>query len=232
MLYIFKSDTAVATVLPTQGDYGDIFTARFRAVGYTGDVKVFDVVAEKYPPVTPSSDDTILITGSKHNAWGDDPWVLKLVRYVSEVIGKTRIIGICFGHQIVARALDAPMGPSEKGWEVSGCEVTLTDRAKSLFPNLGTKPMFMQMHRDQVFKLPRDTELLGYTDICPIQGFYRAGELICVQFHPEFDQEIISAIAAIRFEGDFKENCIARSKLDNYGPKFNVDLLKFINGEL
>ena len=70
------------------------------------------------------------------NAFDDDPWIVRLVDFVKEVLAqdRVRIIGVCYGHQIVGRALGAKVARSESGeWEVSVCRVTQTEKGKELF---------------------------------------------------------------------------------------------------
>lgn len=70
------------------------------------------------------------------NAFDDDPWVVRLVEYVREILQqrRVRIIGVCYGHQIVGRALGAKVARSDGGaWEVSVCQVIQTAKGKELF---------------------------------------------------------------------------------------------------
>lgn len=70
------------------------------------------------------------------NAFDDEEWILRLVAFVREVLGQGRVkvVGVCYGHQIVGRALGAKVGRSEgSGWEVSVCEVVQTSRGRELF---------------------------------------------------------------------------------------------------
>ena len=75
-------------------------------------------------------------TPAEFNAFDDDPWIVRLVDFVKEILAQDRvkIIGVCYGHQIVGRALGATVGRSESGaWETSVCQVALTDQGKELF---------------------------------------------------------------------------------------------------
>lgn len=75
-------------------------------------------------------------TPAEFNAFDDDPWIVRLVDFVKEILAQDRvkIIGVCYGHQIVGRALGATVGRSESGaWETSVCQVALTDKGKELF---------------------------------------------------------------------------------------------------
>ena len=70
------------------------------------------------------------------NAFDDDEWILRLVEFVKKIVSQTRvrIIGVCYGHQIVGRALGAKVARSEGGaWEVSVCDMRLTAKGKALF---------------------------------------------------------------------------------------------------
>ena len=69
------------------------------------------------------------------NSFDDSPWLLSLVDFTRKVLRQKRvkIIGVCFGHQIVGRAMNAKVAKSDKGWEVSVCEVKLTGKGKEIF---------------------------------------------------------------------------------------------------
>lgn len=70
----------------------------------------------------------------EHNAFENDLWIEKLVTFVQEAIkSKTPIVGICFGHQIIARALGARIGRNPRGWELAVYTVDLSNVGKKLF---------------------------------------------------------------------------------------------------
>lgn len=79
--------------------------------------------------------DGVLISGSKYNAFDNDEWILKLVDFTRQAIATNRIkvIGVCFGHQIVGRAENAKLGRSNKGWEIAVTDVNLTEKGKEFF---------------------------------------------------------------------------------------------------
>lgn len=74
------------------------------------------------------------LTITEHDAFSDDLWILKLTEYVRDVVKthKKPVVGICFGHQVLARALGARVGRSD-GWEISSSKINLTDAGKELF---------------------------------------------------------------------------------------------------
>lgn len=110
----------------------------------------FDVVNEnRYPKL--DDIDAVILTGSsvfpthdfrtctdtviEHNSYGDDQWILDLIKFTKQVLAqdRVRLLGICFGHQIVGRILGSKVGPSDEGWETSVCDMNLTETGKELF---------------------------------------------------------------------------------------------------
>ncbi|KAG0895892.1 hypothetical protein G6F34_007840 [Rhizopus arrhizus] len=87
----------------------------------------FDVVeAQEYPSLKDIGNrtyDAIVLTGSKYNAHDNTPWIVKLVDFLKtmrvEYNQSVRLVGICFGHQIILRSSGGTTGRNEKGWEVS-----------------------------------------------------------------------------------------------------------------
>lgn len=72
---------------------------------------------------------------AEFNAYDDIPWINELVDFVKKVLSqdRVRVIGVCFGHQIIGRAMGAKVARSNLGWEVSVSEVNLTARGKEIF---------------------------------------------------------------------------------------------------
>ena len=75
-----------------------------------------------------------LIRRAEHNSFENDPWILRLVEFTKKVLKqeRVRLIGVCFGHQIVGRAMGAKVDRSDKGWEVSVVKVELTERGREV----------------------------------------------------------------------------------------------------
>lgn len=76
-----------------------------------------------------------MLTAAGHTSFDNDPWILRLVDFTKDVLAqdRVRLIGICFGHQIIGRALGVTVGRNTDGWEVSVCKVDLTAKGKELF---------------------------------------------------------------------------------------------------
>ena len=142
---ILECDTPLDATRATYGSYGGVFIALLKAgadaLSYPGlsstsglSISTYDVVTAQTYPVLDDID-AILITGSRHNAFDHDPWILKLVEFTERVLKQRRVrtIGVCFGHQIVGRALGTKVDRSDKGWEVSVTAIDLTKRGQEIF---------------------------------------------------------------------------------------------------
>lgn len=146
-LAILETDTPLPNTNEEYKGYAGVFTSLFNRAAASQNVPLSSLLNITSHHVVPDSDlapvsypspddiDAILITGSKHNAFDDEPWIRHLVDFTRSCIegGRIRVIGVCFGHQIVGRALGVPVTPSDKGWEVAVVEVDLTETGKSLF---------------------------------------------------------------------------------------------------
>lgn len=140
-LAILECDTPLAHTRAKYGSYGGVFTsllhAGAEALGVSGDglrITRFDVVEQgAYPDL--QDVDGVLITGSRFSAFDATPWIVRLVEFVKMVLGqrRVRVVGVCFGHQIVGRAMGVKVARSERGWEASVCEVQLSEKGREVF---------------------------------------------------------------------------------------------------
>ena len=70
------------------------------------------------------------------NSFDNDAWIVRLVEFIRGLLveqERVRVVGVCYGHQIVGRALGATVGRSEGGWETSVCEMELSGKGKEVF---------------------------------------------------------------------------------------------------
>jgi GMP synthase-like glutamine amidotransferase len=227
------------------GSYGPVFAAMFAAatsptpLGNLLTLTSHDVVSDKAGESYPALDeiDAILMTGSKFSAYEQLPWIHRLIEYVRTVLatqGRIKVIGVCFGHQIVSAALGLPVRAAPAGWEVSVVPIKLTARGQEVF--FSRKPArdseetggegardpeaplrLQQMHRDEVVGLPEGAEPLGATDKCVTQGFILPGRVLTVQGHPEFTEEIVTEILEARHQAKIFGDDVFRSGMERVG---------------
>lgn len=240
---IIEADTPVPAVVEKLGTYGSIFKNLLLGAGLdenTTEFSIHHVVEhpENLPDLANSPPDAVLISGSKHNSYDDIEWINKLAEFAADAVARgIKIIGICFGHQIIARGLGTKLGVNPKGWEISSTRITLTEKGREVFSDLadqfGGDINIMQMHRDIVFEAPENTEVLAYNDVCAVQGFYRENAIWTVQGHPEFTDFIEKSIIELRtqtgaFSPELGADGLRRATDRNDGPLIAKSIVKFI----
>ncbi|KAJ4204259.1 hypothetical protein NW767_004451 [Fusarium falciforme] len=242
-LAILEADTPQPQTRDRYGGYTGVFTLLLNAAANSlkppqkldeiVTIKGYDVVNELHSYPALEDIDAILITGSRHTAFDNDPWIVKLVEYTKKAIetDRVRVVGICFGHQIIGRAAGAKLGRSDKGWEIAVTEVDLTAKGKEIFGL--DKMRIHQMHRDIVFEFPPNSIPLGSNAICEVQAFYSPGRYISVQGHPEFTDEIISEILFNRhtvgiFSDELYADAMKRAPIPHDGVAIARAFLKFM----
>ncbi|KAI1181447.1 putative class I glutamine amidotransferase [Nemania serpens] len=228
-LAILEADTPIPPIKAKYQSYGGVFTHMFkracaslsRPVPLESQLTLssYDIVNDLTAYPDPETIDAILITGAKYNAFDSDEWIERLVQFTKRCLegGRIRVIGVCFGHQIIGRALGAELGRNTRGWEVSVVEHELTDEGKRVF---GLEKMSIhQMHRDAVLSFPPGVHQLARTDVCANQAMYVPGRLISVQGHPEFTEEMVRELLNMRKYGGIIGDDVYQDGMDRVADK-------------
>ncbi|KAL8928642.1 MAG: hypothetical protein Q9172_000857 [Xanthocarpia lactea] len=211
-----------------RGSFGDVFDSLFKRAGDQHDPPlgietVIRFVAEDKGGSVPKLEDVedvhaILITGSMYDAHGDHAWILKLVDFIQTLWQKRpdiRFSGVCFGHQILCRALGAKVDstPNSK-WELAHTPIHLTPVGARLFNNPeGGRIHLHQMHQDHVVTPPssatthllpeqhdRDIHVWGSSETTEVQGVYIRERLFTTQGHLGFDKDMVHRQIEMRLE--------------------------------
>jgi len=191
-LCILENDSLDPAVESLYQGYGAMFERLLRNAGASGQFDVFNTVRGEYP-ASFDDYDAVLLTGSRADAFSQEPWVLSLRQKVAQLLqqGK-KLVGICFGHQLIALCLGARVGRAPQGWGVGRQryqwlgQVAAKDEPA---PETKQEIALLASHQDQVFDLPQGAALLATSDYCPVAGFTVEGQVFCVQPHPEFVPE-------------------------------------------
>ena len=138
--------------------------------------------------------DAVVVTGSARDADSQEPAVLRLMETLQTLAERdVPVFGVCFGHQILARAMGGTVGRNPSGWEVGNVRISLTAAGLTcpLLDDLGADPMVLQSHQDAVLDLPPGGVLLAGNAHTAVQAFQSCpgGRQFGVQFHPEFTPE-------------------------------------------
>lgn len=176
------------------GDYPSMFVRMLRD-GF--EVESFNVAARELP-TDPAAYDAYLITGSPAGVYDNLPWIEPLSGFIRAVKGK-KMVGICFGHQIMAEALGGHVEKSDKGWGAGLHRYSIVRREPWMDGE--AEVAIPASHQDQVIIQPRNTELVVSSDFTPYAGLaWTDRPAISFQFHPEFAPDFAKALIAERYD--------------------------------
>ncbi len=144
--------------------------------------------------------DAYIITGSKAGAYEDHSWIAPLSAWIIEANqAETKLLGICFGHQLIAHALGGKVEMSDKGWGI-GVRSLLTSSDSPFSQPLPKYLDLIYSHKDQVVKLPTGANNFLSDDFCPHAGFTLGKHIVALQGHPEFTATYCERLLSRRAE--------------------------------
>jgi len=187
---ILETDIVDENVRDQQGSYADMFQRLFLPVDKCIEFLVYRVMEGEYPDNIDECN-AYVITGSKFSAYENIPWIEQLCQYIVELNKyKIKLIGICFGHQIIAQALGGRVERSKKGWGVGNAisNIYLTRPWMDVVPggNIPERFSLLVTHQDQVTRLPDGAVCIAGNDFCEIASFQIEDHVLGFQGHPEF----------------------------------------------
>ena len=212
---------------PRFGRYGRM-VADLLGEGF--DCEVFDVRRGAYPDAGPW--DGFVITGSAAGVYDPEPWIPELKAWVRAAAGSAPMIGICFGHQLMAEAFGGKVIKSPKGWGVGLDTYALNTTAPWMDADARTMTLPVS-HQDQVVEVGKGAAVLGGSDFCPF-GFIADPDrkAVSLQPHPEFDPAFAEALIVTRRDGplttEHADAAIASLRTPNDNRKVGGWLTRFL----
>ncbi len=185
-----------------QGAHGeyDVMFARWLD-GFGFHFQGWFVVDGQFPD-GPKDADGWLITGSRHGAYEDHDWIPPLERLIRDIIAAGKpLVGICFGHQIIAQALGGRVEKVARGWSVG----------RTTYDTDGGPLTLDAWHQDQVVDLPEDARILASSDFCPHAALAYGDKVLSYQAHPEFPADYTRDLIEVRGPGIVPDDLLARA---------------------
>jgi GMP synthase-like glutamine amidotransferase len=192
-LAILETGRPPAPLADQFGDYPSMFE---RLLGDGFEVESFDVTAGQFPQI--GAHDAYLITGSPAGVYDPLPWIEPLMHFIRSA-DDAKMVGICFGHQVMAEALGGHVEKSEKGWGAGLHRYTVIQSE----PWIDTAGIVAvpASHQDQVMVQPPNTQVVAASDFTPFAALaWTDRPAISFQFHPEFSPAFAKALIEKRYD--------------------------------
>ena len=191
------------------GSFPDMFERMVHAEDPSAEVEIVSIPNGDALP-DPDKVEAILITGAAAGVYDGLDWIAPLEDFVRTAhANSTPMVGVCFGHQLIAQALGGTVRKSEKGWGI-GRHVYRVAPENGVVD--GEEVAIACSHQDQVIEAPRDAQTILSSDFTPHAGLlYANGTTLSVQPHPEFDVEFAQVCCELR-DGKAPDDVVATAR--------------------
>ncbi len=197
LIGILQTGLAPDALAPTMGDYPDMFARLLGNRDFT--FRTWRVVDMDFPDSVQDADGW-LITGSRHGAYEDHPFIPPLEEFIRDAFAaEVPMVGICFGHQIIAKAMGGTVARYEKGWAVGATDYDFQ----------GEKITLNAWHRDQVTKAPPGAKVIATNEFCENAALIYGNRAFTVQAHPEFTSGFVDGLMKTRGPGLVPDDLMA-----------------------
>ncbi|MEH6453069.1 MAG: GMP synthase [Psychromonas sp.] len=184
---ILQCDDVLDELQDKHGNYENMFISLLSSIDATIQFTVYRVIDDQYPK-TLNECDAYIATGSRYSVNDDVYWVNKLQAFITQLYhAKKKFIGICFGHQMIAKALGGLVELSAKGWGI-GIATSVIKHKPDWLQNSSEQLALVVSHKEQVVKLPEKTTIIASSAFCPNSIIQIDKHFIGIQGHPEFSK--------------------------------------------
>jgi GMP synthase-like glutamine amidotransferase len=212
-----------------EGRFGRYDGMLIRLLGEHYQTQTYAAMAGDYPE-RPEDQDAYLITGSAAGVYDRLPWIPGLKVFLQQAKGKAKLVGICFGHQIMAEAFGGRVEKSDKGWGVGLHRYEVRHAAPWMDPVDGFS--IPVSHQDQIVRQPPQSRVVAASPFTKFGALaYDDQPAISFQCHPEFEPEFARAlIEERRARVPDPDAAIASLREPNDGPLVGSWIRRFLNG--
>lgn len=190
---ILQCDTVLDKFQHEFGDYPEMIKDMFTRVGASIQFDTFDC-QQGHQPQDINAYDFFITTGSKASVYDGLPWVDELVRYIQTLdTQKKKLIGICFGHELIALAKGVEVRKSDKGWGIGIAHNQIIARPDWMIAESDALNLLVS-HQDQIMELPEQATVIAESEFCPYFVVQWNEHFFSVQGHPEWSRDYSRAL--------------------------------------
>lgn len=175
------------------GGYFSLFANMLREPGESWDS--FRVIDGQFPAMEDLCKyDGFVVTGSRYDAHGNDVWILKLCHFLQTLNTMAiKVLGVCFGHQVLCRALGGKTGRANVGWDIGLRKIKVLDKLSAKYSGLEIPSVIsiIECHQDEVYKVPLGAEILASSGKTNVEMFSLGDNILGIQGHPEYTADIL-----------------------------------------
>ncbi|OMO54175.1 Glutamine amidotransferase type 1 [Corchorus olitorius] len=180
------------------GGYFNVFLAAFGEEGERWDL--FRVVDGEFPDMNDLHKyDGFVVSGSPYDAYGNDYWILKLCFLLQTLDAmEKKVLGICFGHQVLCRSLGGKVGKACSGWDIGLRKIKMVkDLSGSNFmeelndDEIPNSLSIIECHQDEVWEIPMGAQVIAFSEKTGVEMFAIGNHILGIQGHPEYTKDIL-----------------------------------------
>ncbi|WOK96301.1 hypothetical protein Cni_G05008 [Canna indica] len=195
--------------------YFNVFVNAFGEEGERWDL--FRVVDGEFPSMEDLHKyEGFVVSGSPHDAYGNDLWILRLCFLLQTLDAMhKKVLGICFGHQVICRALGGVVGKAEGGWDIGVRNVIMVvndsthPKFYEQFEEIPSYAPIIECHQDEVWQVPTGAEVIGFSEKTRVEMFCIGDHILGIQGHPEYTKDILFNLIDRLVDNDTINRCFA-----------------------
>ncbi len=196
-LGILICDQVQEKLQPEFGDYPEMFLDIIERVDPQVEVKFFSAI-DRELPTDINACDVYMTSGSRWGVNDDNVWIHELEDFIRQLYESGKgFVGICFGHQLIAKALGGRVNKSNKGWAIGVAFSEIVNPRNWMVPPQ-VKLDLVVSHQDQIVELPPHAQVLVSNDFCPFSLIQVNNHFLGIQGHPEFSRAYSLALMNTR----------------------------------
>lgn len=196
---ILKTDDVRPQLVDEFGEYPEMFARLLGELDADLEFKTYEVQRGDLP-ASVDEVDAYLITGSKTSVYEPQQWIADTEVFLRKAhAAKKKMLGVCFGHQLLAQALGGKTVKAEQGWGLGVHHYQLSDAAGD-YGKAGEDFSMLVSHQDQVVENIPGAEVLASSDFCPNAMVKVDDHILSFQAHPEFTKHYSESLLKLRRE--------------------------------